>query len=286
MRVSNQLMADKIKANIFRLSEQLVKSEERVATGKRINRLSDDPVGIGRVLAYRKSISSMNQYTENISDGKLHIDTIENILDTVTTFLSQAKDIAFDPSPDMRDSLAQQVATIREQILQMANTQINGNYVFAGDLTDTRPFDDTGVYAGDNGSKEYIIGDNIRVGLEADGSRIFQGAGNVFAVLESLQTALENDDVQAIEDQIQPLSDAMDQIETVRVENAGLYKRLEATETHYANLTLNFQNLMSQTEDADMAESIIDLKVQQTAYESTLAASALIINKSLLDYLG
>jgi flagellar hook-associated protein 3 FlgL len=286
MRVSNQLMADSIKANLYKQARQLFKTQEHIATGKRINRPSDDPIGIGQVLGYRKRLASMKQYTENITNAKLHIDTTERILESVTTFLAEAKKIAADPNPEMRDSFAQQVTTIREQILQMANSQINGTYIFAGDRTDTQPFDSAGFYAGDTGSKDFSIGENLQIDLVADGSRVFQGASDLFTVLTQLHTALQAGDTGAITDQIIPLSDAIEQIKIVRVENAGRYKRLEATEQHYAHFKVNVEDLLSGTEDADMAEAIIDLKVQQIAYESTLATSAKIINRSLIDFLS
>lgn len=285
MRVSNQLMADRIKANLFRQSEQLFRIQERIVTGKKINRASDDPVGIGRVLNYRKTLSSLEQYGENITQAKLHIDTTERILDTVNGLLNEAKRIASDPNIEMRESFASQVSTIRQQVLQMANSQINNSYIFAGNLTDSPAFDAAGTYLGSNDQKDYLIGDNLEVDLEADGSVIFQGGADVFTVLEDLEAALLAGDTTGITDQMQPLADAIEQLTTVRVENAGRYKRLEATESHYDHFKVNVEDLLSQTEDADIAEAIIDLQVQQVAYESTLATSAKMISPSLIDFL-
>ena len=285
MRVSNQLMADNIKRNLFRQSEQLFKIQERIVTGKKINRASDDPVGIGRVLNYRKTLSGLEQYGETITNAKLRIDTTERILDTVSDLLNEAKRIAADPNVEMRDSFASQVATIRGQIQQMANTQLNGNYIFSGHLTDTPPFDAAGNYVGSHDQKEFLVGDNLQVDVEADGSVVFQGGADVFTVLDDLETALLAGDTTAITNQMQPLSDAIEQLTTVRVENAGRYKRLEATETHYGQFKVNVEDLLSQTEDADIAEAIIDLQVQQVAYESTMATSAKMISPSLIDYL-
>jgi flagellar hook-associated protein 3 FlgL len=285
MRISNKLMADNIVNRLGKQTEQLFKIEERITTGKKINRASDDPIGIGQVLAYRKSLSSLDQYSNNITNAKVQINTVEQILDSVTTFLTQAKKIASDPNVEMRATFAQQVGTIREQVLQMANSQLNGNYIFGGNITDTPPFDNSGTYGGDTASKDYIIGDNLQIGVEADGSRVFQGASDLFAVLSNLQTALQTGNAAVIEAQIQPLDDAMAQIKTVRVENAGVSNRLDTTTNYYSKLKVTIQDLMSRVEDADLAQNIIDLKVQEIAYESTLATSAKIINPSLIDFL-
>lgn len=285
MRVSNQMMANNVKAALFRQTEQMLKTEEQIITGKCINRASDDPIGTQRILEYRKSISSMEQYTTNITNAKTYIDTVDEILNTVTELLNEARGFASDPSPDLRSTFAGEVGTICEQVLQLANSKINGNYLFAGDLTDTQPFDSSGTYAGDSGTKDYMIGDNIQVNLEADGSQVFQGVTDVFAALEDLQTALATDDATGITDQMETISDAIKQITKIRTQNAGRYKRLESAENHYDQFTMNLQQMLSRIEDADIAQAIIDLKVQETTYESTLATSAKIIQPSLIDFL-
>lgn len=286
MRVTNQMMAENAKANLYRQMVQLYKTQEKIATGKRINRPSDDPIGMTQILGYRKTMSSISQYTENITDAKLHINTIETILDTVSDFLTDAKRIASDPDPQMRSSFAAEVGTIRDQVLQLANSQINGNYLFAGDLTDTAPFDSAGVYVGDNGTKDVVIGDNLQINLEADGSQIFQGVSDVFDVLTTLQTALLANDSATMENQITPLSDAIQQINDVRAQNAVQYQRMEATENHYTYFKSNVQDLLSRTEEIDMASAAMDLQIQQTAYQATLASSAKIIQPTLVDFLS
>lgn len=285
MRISNAMMAANIKASLFKQNGQMYKTQEMIVSGKRINRPSDDPIGMSSVMGYRSSISSLDQYSENISQAKIRIDTVENALEIVTQLLHDAKDIAFDTNPDMRLNLAQDVAAIRDQVLQISNYQLNGEYLFAGDLTGTEPFNAAGVYAGDNGDAEYMIGQNAQVDIAADGSAIFQGASDIFAVLDTLETELIAGNATGITNQITPIENAIDNINTIRAQNAGDYKRLEATENHYAYFKLNMQDLMSRTEDADLAAAIVDFQAQQTAYESTLATSSMIMQKSLIDFI-
>ena len=112
MRVTNKMMADNTTAQLFKMVEQMAKTQEQIVTGKRINRPSDDPVGISTALAYRKTISSLEQYDENINTAKLHIETSEGVLEMVTDLLLEAKEIAFDTAPNMRAQLAQADAKI------------------------------------------------------------------------------------------------------------------------------------------------------------------------------
>ena len=287
MRVTNKMMANNVTAQLFRQTEQMAKTQEYIVTGKRINRPSDDPAGIGSVLGYRKSISSLDQYNENISKAKLHIDTVDDVLAMVAGLLGEAKEIAYDTVPSMRSEMAEDVATIRDQVLQMANYQIDGKYLFAGDATDTQPYDSsTWLYNGDTGTRDTLIGENMQASVAADGSGIFgPDLDNVFNILNDLENALNLPDPTAIEAQISRLDASIDTINTVRTRNAGVYKRLEATENHYDYFKVNLQEMLSNTEDADIAEAIVNFQVQKTTYESTLSTSSMILQKSLIDFL-
>ncbi len=287
MRVTNKMMADNITAQLFRQTEQMAKTQEKIITGKRINRPSDDPSGISSTLSYRKTISGLEQYNENIKNAKLHIDTVDNVLGMVGDLLREAKEIAYDTAPDMRAEMAVEVAALREQVLQMTGYQLDGKYIFNGDTTDTAPYTSAPwTYGGDTGTKDAVIGQNMSVNITADGSAIFGPNGNnVFDILDRLETALNTDNAPAVEAEISELDTAVDRINNVRAQNAGIYKRLEATENHYSYFKVNVEEMLSKTEDADIAEAIIDFQVQKTTYESTLATSSMVLQKSLIDFL-
>lgn len=290
MRVSNALMADNIKSYLAKQTEGLLKTQEQIASGKRINRLSDDPIGMGQVLAYRKSISKLDQFNENITSAQLHLDSVEDILAAVTELLEDAKGIAADLDGEMRAMLADQVVNIRDQVFQLANSRVNGNYVFAGDLTDTQPFElDTATgaysYVGDSGDKEVMIGEGLQVSIEADGSQVFQGVADVFQVLNDLEDELRADNADGVTAQLPLLYDIVEGLNGTRAVNAGQSNRLEATKNYNQAFKVNVSDLLSRVEDTDVVEAAINLQLQQTQYESTLATAAKIISPTLMDFL-
>ena len=144
MRVSNRQMANLVKSDLFRNAEQLLKAEERVATRKLINRPSDDPIGMGKVLDYRKTLSSIDQYNNNITSAKNRTEFTDTLLENLHDLVDQAKRMVSEHSnqtdPELRQGAAQQVEGIYDQVLAIANTKYNGNYLFAGYETDAQPF--------------------------------------------------------------------------------------------------------------------------------------------------
>jgi|AMWB02.1.fsa_nt_gi flagellar hook-associated protein 3 FlgL len=288
MRISNHMMAGNVLRNIGKQTERMAKLQEEISTRKVINRASDDPTGMAQVLSYRKTIASLEQYTETIADAKMHIKTMESILQSAGDLIEQAKDFVSGSESNLHETFAQQISDLREQLLGLANSKSNGSYLFAGEKTDTRPFDISGMYSGNTGDKEYLIGDNgVRISVAADGGSIFGASPNsVFNTLADLQAAFASGDTAAVQSQLEPLTDAIENLEHVRSVNAGRYKLLEATENRYHNFKTQMQNSLSSVEDVDPTQSIVELKSLQTSYESTLAVSARIIQTSLIDFLS
>ncbi|MBT8352242.1 MAG: flagellar hook-associated protein FlgL [Deltaproteobacteria bacterium] len=296
MRITNKMMTDTVSANLFKQANRLLDAQEVVATEKLINRPSDDPIAMGKILDYRKAISSLDQYQRNITQGKMWVEHTEIVMDEVNELLSQAKEIAIIQSEgtserDDRATAAQQVKNIYDQVMQLANTKLGGRYMFAGHETSTVPFTRdaayNATYNGDAGEIRIILGENMDLDVNADGVQVFNSGTDTFDVLRQLKDALENPvyNQANISNQIQPLIGAGTQIESARSEGAANFTRLELTENQLKILTLNVKNMLSETEDADMAQAIVKLKNEETAYETALAAAARVIQPSLINFL-
>jgi flagellar hook-associated protein 3 FlgL len=290
MRVSNKMLADNITANLFRQSEQIVRKQREVYTGKRINAASDDPIGMGQALRHRKTIAAIEQFQSNIKDARLRIENDETIFDSVQDLIQQAADISLDTSVDNRAIYAQQISDIREEVLQLANSKMGDNYIFGGYQTGSEPFkldaSDNVYYDGDAGEKTYGIASNIQVDLNADGSDIFMGAQDLFAVLDQLGTDLQSGTAADIASHAAPLNEVLDHLETVRAQASADYQRLKLTDTHWNSYKINVQNALSSIEDVDPAEVVVELQTLQTSYETSLATSAKIIQPNLMQFLS
>jgi len=288
MRVTNSMMTATVKRNLFRQAEQLAKKQETMASGKRINRPSDDPLGYGKVLDYRKTLTSLGQYDRNIQNAKNRTEFIETTLEGVEELMVDAKNWAVNQSASAsmdREAAITSVQNIREQMLQMSNSKMGNVYVFAGFQTLTPPFASDGTYNGDNGYYSVMTADNMEMQVEADGSRIFQGAEDVFDALDQLVVGLQTDDVALIHDQIDRFEQAQGQVQMVRAESGAKYQQLQLVEQQTAKLKLTFEEMMDSTEKAIIEETVIDFNNQELAYELALNAAAKIIQPTLMDFL-
>lgn len=288
MRVSHQLMTESVKQNLLSQTERMLKKQEVVSTGKRINRPSDDPIGTANVLYQRRLLASMDQYARNIQVGKNRMEFMETTLEAAEDLISEARNWAINQasaSVTDRDNAFYQVERIRDQLLQFANSKLGDNYIFAGHQTDAPAFASDGTYNGDNGSHSIITGDQRQMQIEADGSRIFQGGSDLFAVMDDLLTGIQNGDTTLIDNQVSLLTDARSQIQNVRAETAASYLNLEMTESQMSKFHLSVENIISRTEDADLNEAIIDLKNQEVSYQAALNTAARIVQPTLMDFI-
>ena len=300
MRITQNMMSTIFVSNLRKQTEAMLQRQEQIATQKRINRPSDDPSGMGRVLAGRSALATIGQYTDNIKQGKTRLEFSEKTLKLVDELVQQARRIADEKSAsgvtaDERQFAATQVKEIFDQVLQLANSKFGDRYMFSGDKTSTRPFaiedpDDPYrvSYQGDDGSFRYPIADGVEVTVDADGRNYFQNADggvNIFGQLRDLITGLENGDLAQIRATIDPLEDAHVQIMNKRSEAGPKLYRLQATEEHWVNMKNTVQSAIGREEDVDVTQAIIELKNLETAYQSTMAAASRIIQPSLVNFL-
>ena len=303
MRVTNNTMIHSIVRYLTRQNEALFDRQNIIASGKKINKPSDDPLGMGRVLDYRQTIASIEQYQANIQRGKTRLDVVEVNLDLVDDLLEVVRAIAQDETGGTtasRQRAAESLKDLYDQILDQANSKFNDNYLFSGYQTKTAPFsrDDTQAttfdqftitYNGDAGDMQFIVADNTTITMQADGQPIFHDAAsggiNIFDVMRDLIVGLENDDTAAISIQSGLLEQGETQIQDIRSANAPILYQLQTTENHWEHYKPKIEDLLGTEENADITRAVVELQSLELAYQSTLATAARILQPGLISFL-
>ncbi len=296
MRITNSMMAKNVINNLRKNTERLVKAQEIVATEKLINRPSDDPIGMSSILSFRREISSVEQYNRNIVQGKMRIEITETTLNAIDDLIGDAKEIAVSITTipgdtESRAIMASKVQEIHDQVLQLANSKFENNYLFAGFDSDKPAFLADGSYDGDSGDIYFKAGKDVQIKVNASGDDLFISPApaslSVFTVLDDLKTALEAAPFvkSDVSNQISLLDSAQDQIDFVRSQMATKHERLEIFEEQLAVYKNKFEELLARRENADMARAIVEMQRQETAYEVSLASAARAFQKSLIDFL-
>jgi flagellar hook-associated protein 3 FlgL len=297
MRVSNTIIYDTIKLRLSRITEQLNKANTIVATGKRILRLSDDPVGLAQGLNIKSALSNIEQMGRNITMGKSWLAASESAMSQVQDVISEAKTLCVQMANSGIDaserwSAAETVQNLLEELVSLANTEVNGRYIFAGFETDTAPFslesDNSVTYHGDNNAFTVKIGKDATVQVGSDGEAVFGTLGqpdDVFRAFDELKTHLENNDISGIQAGMSDLDSRFDHVASKISDIGSKMLRMEMKENIFQDLDLTNTERLSTIEDADITEAILDLQAKELAYQAALSSASKVLQMSLLDYM-
>lgn len=287
MRVSQKLMTDMATANLLQRTQDLYKTHNRISSGKRINRPSDDPIGMNKVLDYRQTLCAIEQYQRNIGRGMDQLRLTDNTLGELDNLLIRAKELAVYQATETstehsRKIAAQEVEQIRGQMLKLANTRLGADYIFAGHKTQEAPFTDIdGTYRDPvnqtAGDIEVSIGRDVTLKVNVNGKDVFKEPQDIFSIMKNLQEGLENNNTEDIAEQIDKLTASLEQVTGIRGEVGARINRLEFTNNYHSDFALRIKDMLVDTEDLDMIEAIALLTTQEAAYQSSLTASARIL---------
>lgn len=293
MRVTDRLLFDGITRNLQRNSSELFRLQNIVLTGKKINKPSDDPVSLSKILEYDELISRSDQYTENIDHAIGFLEVSDSTLSGVGDILIRAKELAVAQGNDTmnaddRQSASIEVQNLFEELVQLANTKLGDRYIFSGYKTQTEPFSTAGAYSGDSGKIMVAVGPDATIQTNLPGDSLFKGAGSgidIFTLLNDLKTNLENNDGDQIRSSLDSFDTASDIILNGRGDIGARLNRLDSTMSNTEDLKLEIKNLKSGLEDADIIKAVSDLAMQQNVLEASKASSARIVEPTLLDFL-
>jgi flagellar hook-associated protein 3 FlgL len=293
MKVTGAIVFKNFLFNMRR--EQGIMEDLRVAaaSGKKVNRPSDDPADMQRILRLRHSMTQLDQYDRNIGRGLGLLSMAETSLGDANGILQRLKEISIDgadgatPS-SARIALAEEVVSLRNQLMQVANVQFDGQYVFSGTLTNQPAYTGTGTYGGNTGKLQIAVSQSSRVNITKPGSEIFGTVGggiDVFAAINALDTALRTDDVSSIRAQIDTMETARVQVINARTELGATTNRLEGSQINMDNLRVAIREQLSNVEDADLVEVITALQAHQNTLEATIATYGTVASTSLLNFI-
>jgi len=297
MRVSTRTIYQGNLRRILELSSELNDINKKISSGKKITSPSDDPIAFTNSMGLKTAISQIEQYSRNMQTGESWLEMSESAISQALDLLSRAQEIATEmanstQSAETRMSAATEVDQLLDEAIALGNSQLGGSYIFAGYQTSAAPFSkttssgiDTASYDGDTNDFQIQIGKDEFLTVGKNGQEVFMDSG-IFDILGTLKQALEDNDQDAISQQLDSLGEAEDYLNNQIADVGARANRLERKESILEDLSSNLTERLSEVEDADIAEVVIELEEMELAYQAALQASTQIMGISILNYLG
>ncbi len=294
-RVTQSMLNTQFMRNINNNLTRMEKLQDQLSSGRRINKPSDDPVGISFSMRYRSELETNDQYQRNVDSALSWLTYLDETLGQAGDVVQRTRELAVQgangTNPQQAlDTIAMEIDQLGEQMLTIANSQFNGKYVFNGQLTDVKPYDEsTPDFDTPNvGTIEFEIGVGVRIPVNVSGRAVFGNAleeNNLFVIFKDLSNHLKNGEIDKVSEMIGKIDERMDSLLAVRAEIGAKTNRIELAESRLQDINLNLSSLKSKTEDADMAAVITNLKMDENVYQASLSAGSRLIQPSLLDFL-
>jgi flagellar hook-associated protein 3 FlgL len=306
MRITTGMIQRNVLSDLNGLSEKLARTQAKASSGREITRPSDDPFGTAKAMGLRAAQAANDQYVSNIQDAQGWQDSTESALDSITSYVNRANDLLVRGANDTadqtsRNAIASEIDQIIQGIKESANASYGDKYLMSGTATSVAPYklgaDD--AYQGDEAGLDPAIPGVIReigpgvtmsintVAREFLGDgRAAPADGKLLNTLRDIADHLRAGDGTALRGaDMSGLKSKLDSLLEIRARNGAMTNRLEAGSTRLAQIQEAVTKQLSETEDADIAKTIIEFNSQSAAYQASLRAGANIVQSSLMDFL-
>ncbi|MFD2841814.1 flagellar hook-associated protein FlgL [Populibacterium corticicola] len=279
----------------------MARLQEQASSGRVIQRTSDDPAKASDALSLRREQAQSAQYKRNAEDGLAWLNNIDTALNTTSSLLRRARDLVVRASNDgtmneqTREAIAAELDGIKESLLGQANTKYLGRNLFAGTSGSDTAFDTTtyGFNGHAGSSVERRTADDVTIRVDSDGGAVFgtsatydpadPGAYSVFSMIDDLAA-----DIRAgnnPQDYLNRIDERVNVVLTQVAKVGASTNQIERSAESLGHKVNTLKNDIAGIENIDLAETLIELQMQEVAYQSSLNAASRVLQPSLLDYL-
>lgn len=288
MRVTDNLRFTTIERTLTRLTSEQAEAANRVATGLKLTKASDDPLGAAHATRLRDNLQQAATYRANIGLVRSDLELAEGSLAQTMELVNQSRELALQGANGSqtaanRAAMAQQVASIREQMLSLTNTKGSSGYLFAGSQTASPPFALSGDFSGDEAGRRIEVGAGVVMEVGVNGRQAFDAPDgvNVFQVLEALELALQSDDGDQISATLAGLDASLSQMNIVRAQTGLTMNRLDTADATLEQSQLSSTKRHADITNADPFESISRMTQLSATLEQAISVARTTLNTSL-----
>lgn len=306
MRITNGTLTNNFLRNLSKNLKQMEKYQNQLSSGKEVSRSSDNPMLVARIMSLDNTIMQNEQYNSNIQDTISWVKTEDSALSGISSTMLRVRELIVYGSNGTlsdidRSSIEDEMNMLVEELGENLNTNFDGRYIFGGQKTNNPPFQITQnsaganilAYNGDNNNITREIAKNVTVDIISDGSKLntansTSNAANsdLGTLMGKIITALSDNDLEALSGELLgDIDEHVDNVIRVRSKVGAIYNRLEAAKERNETENLNMTELLSEREDIDIAEKVMEYNVMVSVYQSSLSAGAKVLQPSLLDYI-
>lgn len=294
MRVTDRMMVNHTLNNLQQGRQRLGDAQTQVATGRQLQRASDDPVNAERAMTLASELRIVQKQTSNLGWSRDWLNSSDQALSDLNDLMIDAQKLALRATNDTNSekelqAMTHQIDGILQEAISTANTRQNGHYIFSGHQTDTAPFgliDGAIVYHGDDQEIRHMVepGQTMQVnitGITGENG----GLLSALTAIQDLKKTMGSGDKTGIQNAFEAIGSHQTDLSNAQSTIGARLQRIDRTSERLQQREVDLKALYSQLVDADMAETVAAMSAEDRAYELSLAAASRVMPRSLLDFL-
>ncbi|KXS48332.1 MAG: flagellar biosynthesis protein FlgL [Halanaerobium sp. MDAL1] len=295
MRVTNSMMVRNMLDHLQNNLGDLNNLNEQLSSGKLFQMPSDAPIKVADSMNYKAQLNRNNQFQRNLDQAENWLNTTESALKSGTKVIQRARELTIyaandSMTSDDRKMVAKEMKQLRDELIDISNAKLGDSYIFSGQKTKEKPFEviNGGIgnyvqYQGDKNGVKRRLNENVEMQVNLDGDEVFkkeiEALNKIYDDLDSGKSGEEiGDNLNAMDTAINNYAELRSEVGGKLQRTGNIINRLEANEVH-------LRDLKSKNEDADLAEVITELKMEETVYRASLASGSRIMQQSLVDFI-
>jgi flagellar hook-associated protein 3 FlgL len=296
MRVTFDALNRRSAAAIEMATERLAEMQRQVATGKRVEKGSDDPSAASAAVVERGRLAATDVYVAAGDSANSRLMVADSVLNDLVSQISAAQ-VSLTAARGstvtqaQRDERAQELAGVRDAILRDLNTSFEGTYIFGGVASTTSPFVKTNnvvsSYQGSSQEMSVGIDTGMDVAVALNGDALARGSdvNDIFVELDHAITAVQTGDPTGLDTAASALQRVFDRTTQMQSRVGTSLKFIDDAKTRLGEASRSAKARITSLEDADMASAISGMTQAETVYKAALGAAAQNTRPSLMDYL-
>ena len=291
MRISTYWQFHRMERATEQSVGQMALWQKRVATGRRIEQPSDDPVGSVHALALREQVQQIDQYGRNIREARMFLQATEQAFADIGEILHRTRQIVTQGANDTndanaREALIQEIREIKRRLLQIGNQRPDGErYLFSGQTVHTAPIDVVGgvaSYVGDGNPLLVNIAADRVIAMNFSGARI----ADLYNKLNDIENnLLSGNSAQLSMVDLNDIEQFQSEFHRYRGEVGVRMRELENYERLHLSRRDQLTGNLADIEEIDLAEAISQLKQSELRYQASLQVFARLQSANLFDFL-
>lgn len=291
MRVTQGMLATNSLRHLSQSYSNMGKYQDQLATGKKINRPSDDPVVAIKGMHYRTNLTEVEQYKRNLSEAYQWMESSESGIAHANEVVQRIRELVVQGqngtnSPENLKAIGAEIGQLKEDLANVANTQVAGRYIFNGTQTDIAPItiEDGNLSFNMNSDAFNVeVSNGVKLKVNINPTNVF--GSELFNTIQSIEDALNSGGVKTGDEFLSKLDERFDVMSAERSEIGARYNRLEMVDARIQDQEIIASRILSENEDANIERVITELTIQESIHRASLAVSSKVIQPTLIDFL-